>query len=41
MEIKWIADFVALAQHQSLSQAAEERHVSQSGLPDSAMCREV
>ena len=31
MEIKWIEDFVALAQHQSFSRAAEERHVSQSG----------
>jgi len=31
MEIKWIEDFLALAQHQSFSRAAEERHVSQSG----------
>ncbi len=32
MEIKWIEDFVALARLQSFSRAAEERHVSQSGL---------
>ncbi|HEX7690521.1 MAG TPA: LysR substrate-binding domain-containing protein [Burkholderiaceae bacterium] len=31
MEIKWIEDFVALAQYQSFSRAAEERNVSQSG----------
>jgi DNA-binding transcriptional LysR family regulator len=31
MEIKWIEDFVALAQFQSFSRAAEERNVSQSG----------
>ena len=31
MEIKWIEDFLALAQHQSFSRAAEERSVSQSG----------
>jgi len=31
MEIKWIEDFVALAQHQSFSRAAEIRNVTQSG----------
>lgn len=32
MEIKWIEDFIALAQHQSFSRAAEVRNVTQSGL---------
>ena len=32
MEIKWIEDFIALAQHQSFSRAAELRNVTQSGL---------
>lgn len=31
MEIKWIEDFVALAQYQSFSRAAEVRNVTQSG----------
>jgi LysR family transcriptional regulator, hypochlorite-specific transcription factor HypT len=31
MEIKWIEDFVALAQYQSFSRAAEFRNVTQSG----------
>jgi len=31
MEIKWIEDFVALAQYQSFSRAAEIRNVTQSG----------
>ena len=31
MEIKWIEDFVALAQTQSFSRAAEIRNVTQSG----------
>jgi len=31
MEIKWIEDFLALAQHQSFSRAAEVRNVTQSG----------
>jgi LysR family transcriptional regulator, hypochlorite-specific transcription factor HypT len=31
MEIKWIEDFVALAQYQSFSRAAEYRNVTQSG----------
>lgn len=32
MEVKWIEDFIALAQHQSFSRAAELRNVTQSGL---------
>ena len=32
MEVKWIEDFIALAQHQSFSRAAEVRNVTQSGL---------
>lgn len=32
MEIKWIEDFIALAQYQSFSRAAEIRNVTQSGL---------
>jgi Bacterial regulatory helix-turn-helix protein, lysR family len=32
VEIKWIEDFIALAQHQSFSRAAELRNVTQSGL---------
>ena len=31
MEIKWIEDFIALAQYQSFSRAAEFRNVTQSG----------
>lgn len=32
MEVKWIEDFIALAQYQSFSRAAEVRNVTQSGL---------
>jgi len=32
VEVKWIEDFIALAQHQSFSRAAEVRNVTQSGL---------
>src|ERR1700733_9869569 len=31
MELKWIEDFIALAQYQSFSRAAEFRNVTQSG----------
>lgn len=31
MEIKWIEDFLALAQYRSFSRAAEFRNVTQSG----------
>jgi DNA-binding transcriptional LysR family regulator len=32
MEIKWVQDFLCLARNGSFSRAAEERHISQSGL---------
>jgi DNA-binding transcriptional LysR family regulator len=32
MEIKWIQDFLSLAQTRSFSRSAEERHVTQSAL---------
>jgi DNA-binding transcriptional LysR family regulator len=32
MEIKWVQDFLSVARNGSFSRAAEERHISQSGL---------
>lgn len=32
MDIKWFEDFISLVEHRSFTKAAEERHVTQSGL---------